>query len=194
MVELLAAASWATRFVPRLARWVGRVGATIRVLLHLLGSLIVLVMLSNQNLHVDAHVGCRSLASLIVLHDATPSVVLAMPMDFFASGLVESKAEWRLILPHLTSDVVTATQLVGESLAILVKDKAAHTAECLCSKKLHLGIWIVWFHKAGRVYLHPLQVNGFGTNGLPHLDGISSAMLTVGCGQMQEVWSVLGEQ
>merc|ERR1711865_55168 len=194
MVELLAAASWATRFVPRLARWVGRVWATIGVLLHLLGSLIVLVMLSNKNLHVDAHVVCQSLASLVVLHDATPSVVLAMPVDFFASGLVESKAEWWLILPHLPSDVVTATQLICKSLAILVKDKAAHTAECLCSKELHLGIWIVWFHKAGWVYLHPLQINGFGTNGLTHLYGIPRAMLTIGCGQMQQVWPVLGKQ
>merc|ERR1711865_172958 len=194
MVELLATASWATRFVPRLARWVGRVWATIRILLHLLGSLIVLVMLSNQNLHVDAHVGCQSLARLIVLHDATPSIVLAMPVDFFAGGLVESKAEWRLILPHLTSDVITAAQLIGKSLAILVKDKTAHTAECLCSKELHLGIWVVRFHKASWVHLHPLQVNGFGTNGLTHLNGISSAMLTVGCRQMQQVWPVLGKQ
>merc|ERR1711933_244223 len=50
VVELLAAASLATGLVPRLARRVGWPRATIRVLLGLLGSLVVLLSLINKRL------------------------------------------------------------------------------------------------------------------------------------------------
>merc|ERR1719453_235748 len=117
-----------------------------------------------------------------------------MPMDFFTSSFVETKAERWFILPHLTSNVVTTPKLIGKSPSVLVEDKATYTTECLCGKELHFGIWIVGFHKPSWMHLYPLQVNGLGTNGLSHLNGITSAMFAIGRGQMQQVWPVLGEQ
>ena len=42
-------------------------------------------------------------------------------------------------------------------------------------------------------HLNPFQINGGGANGLPHLDGITSAMLSVCGGQVQKIRSVGGQ-
>ena len=49
-------------------------------------------------------------------------------------------AERRLRLPHFPGDVVAASQLVAEALAIRVDDQAADAAERLRSQELNLGL------------------------------------------------------
>jgi hypothetical protein len=42
--------------------------------------------------------------------------------------------------------------------------------------------------------LDPFKVNGLGTNSFTQLDTVTSAMLTIGGRQVQEIWAILGEQ
>ena len=89
----------------------------------------------------------------------------------------------------------------------------------LGGQELDLGIGVVRLDEAGRVDLHPLQVDGLradllkgaalepwvlAENGasvhggmgrhLAHLDAIARAVLAVGGGQVQQVGAVLGQQ
>merc|ERR1719469_1743697 len=80
-----------------------RIGPTIGVLLHLLRGCEVLVMNFLQNRQRHSHVLGQGFARFVELHDTTPSVVLAMPVDFISSSLVQTEAEGRLVLPHFAS-------------------------------------------------------------------------------------------
>ena len=44
------------------------------------------------------------------------------------------------------------------------------------------------------MHLDPLEIDGLCTDGLAHLDHITCAMFTVGCGQMRQVRTKYGEQ
>mmetsp|Transcript_7375 Transcript_7375/g.8038 ORF Transcript_7375/g.8038 Transcript_7375/m.8038 type:complete len:235 (-) Transcript_7375:352-1056(-) len=116
--------------------------------------------------------------------------MLAMPRNFIRSGLVEAETERRLVLPHLTCDIVTAAKLVRKALPIGIQDKSAHTTQGLGGKELDLGIWIIGLDKAGWVHLHPFQVDTLCTNCLAHLDAVTGAVLAISGGQVHEVWAV----
>merc|ERR1712232_72432 len=141
-----------------------------------------------------AHVSSKGLATFVELHHAAARVVLAVPDDLVRGSLVEAEAERWLVLPHLTSDIITAAKFVAEALAVGVQHEAANTAERLRGQELHLGIWIVWLHEASWVHLHPLQIHRLSADALTDLDAIASAVLTVGSWQMQKIWAVLGQQ
>merc|ERR1719272_1779599 len=194
VVELLATASGATGRIPGLAAGVGRPRATIGILLSLLCCFEVLLMCVSQHLHINAHVLCKLDTAGIVLHNATASVVLGVPKDLCRCGSVQAKTERWLVLPHLASDIITTSKLICEALAILVEDKTSNTTQSLCSQELDLGIGIIGLHEACGVHLDPLKVNGYCADGLAHLDCITGAVLSVGCGQVKQVWTVLGEQ
>ena len=66
---------------------------------------------------------------------------------------VEAQAEGWLVLPHLSSDVVPASQLVAETVARGVKHNAAHATQGLGGQELHLGIRVIRLHQASRMYL-----------------------------------------
>merc|ERR1719440_528737 len=106
----------------------------------------------------NAHVLGQVSSAGIVLHHTTASVVLGVPDDLIRGSLVQAKAERRLVLPHLTSHIVTAAKLVGKTLAITVQDETTNTSEGLSGKELNLGIWVIWLHKASWVNLNPLKV------------------------------------
>merc|ERR1719251_553403 len=109
-----------------------------------------------------------------------------MPMDFIGGGLVQTKSEGRLVLPHLASHVISPAQFICKPLTIRVKDQTTNATQCLSRQKLDLCIRIVRLHEACGMNLDPLQINRLAANGLAHLDAITCAMLSVCCGQVHE--------
>jgi len=80
VVELFAAARLAADLVPRLARGVCGPAATVGVLLRFLGGLIVRLVRLLEDRHRNAHIRSQSGTTVVVLHDTTAGVVLAMPL------------------------------------------------------------------------------------------------------------------
>mmetsp|Transcript_22588 Transcript_22588/g.50540 ORF Transcript_22588/g.50540 Transcript_22588/m.50540 type:complete len:412 (+) Transcript_22588:278-1513(+) len=192
--EFLAAASLPAGLVPRLARRVSGPGATIGVLLGLLGGLIVLLSLVHEGLQGDAHVLSELGAVLVELHDTTAGVMLAVPHDLGGCGLVEHKTEGRLVLPHLAGHIIATAQLIRKALALGTEDKAADTTQGLRRQELHLGVRVIRLHEAGGVHLHPLQIHADGTDRFPHFDRVAGAVLAIGSGQVEKVRAVLGQE
>ena len=83
-----------------------------------------------------------------------------------------------VVLPHLSCHVVPPPQLIGKTLPCASKTKA-NSAERFCCEELDFGIGVVWLHQACGVHLDPLKIDCFCTDGLTHLDRITSAVLTV---------------
>eukprot|EP00438_Fugacium_kawagutii_P030997 Skav203573 [mRNA] locus=scaffold3576:299476:300856:- [translate_table: standard] len=147
-----------------------------------------------QGAQWDVHVLAQLLSGLVELHDTAAGVVLAVPNDLIGSSLVQDQSERRLGLPHLTSHIVSAAELIAEALTIGIDHQATHSTESLSSQELDLGLGIIGLDQTCRMDLYPLQVNATGTNGLTHLDAITSGVVTIGGGQMQQVGAVLGQQ
>ena len=63
----------------------------------------------------------------------------------------------------------------------------ANSAERFCCKELDFDIGMVWLHPAYGMLLDPLEINGYGSDCLAHLDRITSAVLTICCGKMQQI-------
>ena len=53
----------------------------------------------------------------------------------------------------------------------------ANSAERFCCKELDFGSGVVWLHRACGVHLDPLEINGYSSDCLAHLDHITSAVL-----------------
>mmetsp|Transcript_108467 Transcript_108467/g.282961 ORF Transcript_108467/g.282961 Transcript_108467/m.282961 type:complete len:405 (-) Transcript_108467:355-1569(-) len=194
VVELLAGARLAAGLVPRLAGRVRGPRAAVGVLLGLLRRLVVQLGRLLEHRHRDPHVLGEGLAVLVELHDAAASVMLAVPADLVGGRLVQAEAEGRLVLPHLAGDVVAPAQLVGEPLAVGVKDEPSDAPERLRRQELDLRVRIVRLHQAGRVHLDPLEVNGLGAHCLAHANAVTGAVLAVGRGQVQQVGAVLRKE
>mmetsp|Transcript_23601 Transcript_23601/g.48966 ORF Transcript_23601/g.48966 Transcript_23601/m.48966 type:complete len:249 (-) Transcript_23601:398-1144(-) len=152
------------------------------------------LMSGLQSAQRDVHVLAKCLPALVELHHTTSRVVLAMPNDLIAGGLVQDQSKWRLRLPHFSSDVVAPSQLVAEALAIRVDHQATHAAQGLGRQELHLGIRIVRLHQTSGMHLDPLQIDGGRANRFTHLNGITCAVFTVGGRQVQQVRAVGRQQ
>mmetsp|Transcript_51518 Transcript_51518/g.84392 ORF Transcript_51518/g.84392 Transcript_51518/m.84392 type:complete len:376 (-) Transcript_51518:12-1139(-) len=152
------------------------------------------LMSGLQGAQRDVHVLAECLPALVELHHTTSRVVLAMPNDLIAGGLVQDQSEGRLGLPHFPGDIVSSAQLVTEALAFRVDHQATHAAQGLGRQELDLGLGVIGLHQACGVNLHPFQVDAARTNGFAHLDTISGGVVTVGSGKVQEVRPVLGQQ
>mmetsp|Transcript_51474 Transcript_51474/g.112835 ORF Transcript_51474/g.112835 Transcript_51474/m.112835 type:complete len:316 (-) Transcript_51474:236-1183(-) len=145
-------------------------------------------------LDVDTKLLGQIRSGVILPHNSTPLIVLAMPMNFRGCQAVQAQSEWCLVLPHFTSDIVATTKLVGKSVSFVVDQQTTDTAEGLSGKKFDLGVLLPNLDKPSRVHLHPLQVQGSRTNSLTHLDTVASAVLTVGGRQVHQVRAVFGQQ
>ena len=108
--------------------------------------------------------------------------MLAMPRKFRQSRLVVSETEWNFVPPNLFRHVVPPFQLIGKAVFECIEDETTNSAECLCCEELEFDIWVVWLHQLSRVHLGPLEIDGLCTEGLAHLDRVTCAMFTVGCG------------
>lgn len=71
-------------------------------------------------------------------------------------------------------------QLVDETLASVIKEKATNAAESLCGQELDFGIRLVRIDQTGGMDLDLLQVDGAGANGNGHLLPITSRVIAIG--------------
>mmetsp|Transcript_14014 Transcript_14014/g.33060 ORF Transcript_14014/g.33060 Transcript_14014/m.33060 type:complete len:207 (-) Transcript_14014:673-1293(-) len=187
--------------VPRLAAAIGFVRSIGRVLALLLGVLVVLLQCRLSVGDREAILLRQVCKRLVLLHESSALVVLAVPSDLGRCLGVEAQEEaWglakddALVLPHHASDVVASAQLIAEPVAIGIQEHATNTAQSLSSQELDLCIWILRVDKTSGVDLHPLKVNGVRTDCHCHLQTIASAVLTIGGWQVCQVWSVLVQQ
>mmetsp|Transcript_115503 Transcript_115503/g.188224 ORF Transcript_115503/g.188224 Transcript_115503/m.188224 type:complete len:208 (-) Transcript_115503:413-1036(-) len=180
VVELLTAARLATGLIPSLAGRVCWERATVWVLLLLLRCFIMTLVSVNECLQVNAHVFGKLCATGVIFHHSTTSVMLTMPNDLIRSRFVQAEPERRLVLPHFSCDIVTAAKLIGKALAIFVQHEATHATQGFCCQEFDLSISIIWLDKARGMNLDPFEVNGLGTDGFSHLDGITRAVFTIG--------------
>mmetsp|Transcript_38607 Transcript_38607/g.94737 ORF Transcript_38607/g.94737 Transcript_38607/m.94737 type:complete len:464 (-) Transcript_38607:242-1633(-) len=178
--------------VVALARRVGIVFASTlrRCPLHLLRNFVVLLKSLLHHGRIHAHLLRQVSPSLVKLHETTSHVVLAVPGNFVGRLAVQDEAEWPLTLPHPAGHVITPAQFVGKTLAVLVQQHTPDTTESLSSQKLDLRIRLIRMHQAGRVDLHPLQIHGVAAHPHRHLDPVTSAVLTIGGGQVGQVRSM----
>mmetsp|Transcript_16094 Transcript_16094/g.48353 ORF Transcript_16094/g.48353 Transcript_16094/m.48353 type:complete len:431 (-) Transcript_16094:9-1301(-) len=194
-VELLAP------LVPGLATAIGLVGAVLRVLGLLLTEHVVLLEGGLNGRQRHATVLGELLHVLVGLHDAAALVVLAVPLDLGGGLGVQAEEEARavaqhetLVLPHHARDVVAAAKLVAEALAVDVQEHAAHAAQSLRGKELHLRIGLLGVHQGRGVHLDPLEVNAIRADRQGHLQAIARAVVTVRGGQVRKVRAVLVDQ
>mmetsp|Transcript_50774 Transcript_50774/g.115421 ORF Transcript_50774/g.115421 Transcript_50774/m.115421 type:complete len:246 (-) Transcript_50774:576-1313(-) len=162
--------------------------------LHFGSDVVVLGESRRNNLGVNSHVLCHLFPRLVVLHQPTAHVMLAVPSDLFGGLPIQDQSEGPLALPHATGDVVTTPQLIGEPLPVLVKQNAAHTSQGLSSQKFDLGVRFLRMNQASGVHLHPLQVHGVPTHRHGHLDPIPRGVLAVRRREMRQVGPVLLQQ
>mmetsp|Transcript_30036 Transcript_30036/g.53035 ORF Transcript_30036/g.53035 Transcript_30036/m.53035 type:complete len:298 (-) Transcript_30036:218-1111(-) len=127
--------------------------------------------------------------------------MLAMPRNFCRCLAVEAQEKTcgvskgdPVILPHHARHVISATELIGKALTVNIKQHTTHSAECLGSKKLDLGIRLLGMNEASWMNLDPFQINCVCTHSHGHLEAIPGAVVTVGCWQMHKVRPVLCEQ
>mmetsp|Transcript_32508 Transcript_32508/g.78106 ORF Transcript_32508/g.78106 Transcript_32508/m.78106 type:complete len:349 (+) Transcript_32508:302-1348(+) len=194
VVELLANTGLSRGLIMRLPAWVGVPLAALRVGLLLLRCLVMLLVSSSQFLHRHTHVLSKSLTTLVVLHDTTASVVLAVPNDFIGRSLVQAKAERGLVLPHLAGDIIAPTQLVGESVAFSIQEQPTDSTQSFRSEELNLCVRIIHLDQSSRVNLNPLKIERVRANVFTHFDTITGAMLAIGGGQVHQIRAILGKQ
>ena len=71
----------------------------------------------------------------------SPSLSLALSVSLSSTIMpppVEAQSEWRLVLPHLSGDIVTSPQLIAEAVPCGIQHDATHTTQGLGSQELHL--------------------------------------------------------
>jgi len=146
--------------------------------------------LFQRHANVLSELGTR----FVVFHHPTAGVVFAVPNDLGGGSLVEHQAEWAFVLPHLASYVIATAQLVGEPVAVSVKDKTTDSSQSLGGQELDLGIRILGIHQTGGMNLHPLQINRAGANRDTKLDAVTGAVLPVGGREVHQVRTVLSQQ
>lgn len=85
-------------------------------------------------------------------------------------------------------------KLVGETLALIVKEETTNTTERLSSQELDLGLGILGVYETGRVNLNLLEVNGFCSNSHREFLPVTSAVIAVGGGELPELRAMLLEK
>ena len=179
-------------FVVGLAAAVGIVGTGGRARVgHLLVDLVVLSESGLQLRHIDITLLAERLHSIVFLHEATADVMLNVPNNLLASLSVEAKTERPIILPHATSDVIAATELVGETVTVLVDQNTADTTKSLGGEELDLGVRLLGLDETGRMDLDPLHVDKLASDLLGHADAVTGAMNTVGGWEVHQVVAIL---
>lgn len=160
-----------------------------------LGALVVLAEGVRQRLRRDTELLGQGLAALELLHQAAAHVVLAVPLDLFATSAVQNQSVRALVaLPHLASHVIAVTQFVCKSKAVAVHQETTDTTESLRGQELDFRVGFLGIDETGRMYLNLLEVDGIAANSQAHLDAVTSAVVAVGRGQVVDVGSVFLQQ
>mmetsp|Transcript_31394 Transcript_31394/g.71686 ORF Transcript_31394/g.71686 Transcript_31394/m.71686 type:complete len:254 (-) Transcript_31394:548-1309(-) len=195
VVELLSP------LVPSLSSTVCFVWAALRIFLLLISIAIVLFQCRLSVCHWEVVLFCQVSQALVLPHESSSLVVLAMPSDLLRGFAIQAEEETRggakldtRVLPHLACNVVAAAKFIGKPVAIGIKQDSSDAPQCLCSQELDLGIWICGMDEACRMHLDPFQVDCVGTDSHGHLQSVASAMLTVGGRQVRKIRAVLVQE
>jgi len=135
---------------------------------------------------------------VVGFHQSSSLVVFAVPCDFCGSFAVEAQEKPSspthgdpFIFPHHPRHIVSATKLVAETVASDIQKHSTDTSQCLRSEELDLRIWLIRVDKTSWVHLHPFQIHSLRTNCHGHFEPITSAMLSICCWQMGQIWAIL---
>jgi ABC-type methionine transport system permease subunit len=113
-----------------------------------------------QDLFVEAHLLRKVLSALETLHEATPNVVLAMPLDLLARLSVEDETDGELaVVPHTASNVIAVTKLVGEALALVVEEKTTYATKSLGCEELDFCVGVFGVNETRRVDLDLFKID-----------------------------------
>mmetsp|Transcript_12216 Transcript_12216/g.23655 ORF Transcript_12216/g.23655 Transcript_12216/m.23655 type:complete len:521 (-) Transcript_12216:387-1949(-) len=172
----------------------GKVGEELfpeRTLLLTRGDGVVVLEGRLDLLRRDAHLGCQLPSRPHTLHQTPTAVVLAVPLNLLRGFPVQNQTIGTpLILPHSSSHVVSVTELISESVPLVVQQHPPHTPEGLCCEEFDFRVGFLQIDQTGRVDLNLLHVHCTRTDGSGHLDTVSGAVLSVGGGQMEQVGTV----
>jgi len=156
-----------------------------------LDDFVVLVKGILEGLGGDSNVGGQSSTVRVELHQTTTLVVLAVPFDFLSTSAVQDEAVGRLVeLPHLACYVISASQFIAEPLAFLVEKETSDSTQGFGGEVFQFSIGLLGIYETSRVDLDLLQIDSMTTNSNSQLDTVTSAVITVGGGEVQDVGSV----
>ena len=85
--------------------------------------------------------------------------MLAMPSNVVRSRLVQSKAEQRFVLRHLSCHIVPPSQFTGKTASVYNEDKTNNSVKRFCREELGIGInttSLTNFHRHGTTH-HNMQ-------------------------------------
>jgi hypothetical protein len=116
-----------------------------------------------------------------------------MPLDLLGGGTIEYEADRMsmLLLPDLTSDVVTVLELINETLTLAVEEKTTDTTESLSGKEFDLCLRLSGVDETSGVDLDLFEVNSASTDSHGHLLAITSAVVAVGGRKVPVLGTVL---
>eukprot|EP00732_Lithocolla_globosa_P002497 Lithocolla_globosa_v1_NODE_1654_length_2416_cov_88.241847.p2 type:complete len:441 gc:universal NODE_1654_length_2416_cov_88.241847:564-1886(+) len=148
----------------------------------------------SQNLGRATNLLGNLSTGLELFHHTTTAVVLAVPFNFLGGLAVQQQTERTIMLPHFSRNVVTASELVTESLSVTINQNTTAASESFSSQKLHLGFGFVRVNKASGVNLDEVHVDGTSSETKGHFDAITGTVVTVGGGQFHQLRSVTLQQ
>jgi len=118
-----------------------------------------------------------------------------MPLDLLGGRAIENETNRiLLVLPNLTSDVITMLKFIDKTLASVVKEESTDTTEGLSGQELDFGVRLVGVDETSRVYLDLLEIDGAGTNAHGKLLSVAGTMFTVRGRKVPELGAVSLEE
>lgn len=131
-------------------------------------------------------------------HQATASVVTGVEVQDVGGLAVEDETDRPLVLllllPHLGRDVVTVTQLIGETLTVAVEQETTLTTQGLRGQELELGLRVLGVDETGRVDLDLVHIDAVGADFHQHLLAVTGGVGTVGTRQTKRIGTVVLEK
>ena len=98
------------------------------------------------------------------------------------------------VLPDLSGDIISSTELVAEALTFIVKKKTTDASESLSSKELDFGVRVLGIDKSGRVDLDLLHIDRLAPDVNGHLVSITCGVVSVRGRQVVEFRAVLFDE
>lgn len=95
------------------------------------------------------------------------------------------------VLPDLSGDVISSTELIAEALTLIVKKKTTDTSESLSGEELDFGVRVLGIDKSSRVDLDLLHINRLAPDADGHLVSITRGVVSIRGGQVVEFRAVL---
>ena len=108
--------------------------------------------------------------------DSASSVMFALPSDINRGRFVQSEAEWRFILPHLSCHTVPFSRFIGNTVSVCIEDKTTNSMKRFSREELDFGIGVVWLHRACEVHQTLRGLDALDRLGLSGLNDFLSGL------------------